>query len=429
MLVTERLDILKKERPIVASVFEKNWQRSLKDFSQSLFDWRPTKVEGALKNAFRFEFREMGVSESEIGGFLSQIEELPVLQTSHHVTPTNGPTFLAYDLISLSGLPEGKIYPVAANSGVPYSNAAWSGSISYGDLPLESLLKPGSELYKRTIKSTRNRQEDGDSDLRISLIPSRSRDQLLFGSGITADQVQYFNTFSDAFKERIVSPEPFDVYSHWACSTCSSLQQRLFSGRKIFYFDINRVIAKYLAEILLSGKAHPIRDLFYDPSISDAVNESFDEPTLFLGSYKGKKSFKIESLKWDSQGTLGIKSGVISYRPEELAKALSEKRLCPGIFLQFLVLRFINGIHCLGSFNQLDYLESYRLGWEKLKTGWNLDLAADYETTLTTGRIVLEEGALWPLDLAMKDETLKISEYLNKPMSAFWFPILDQLTG
>ena len=84
---------------------------------------------------------------------------------------------------------------------------------------------------------------------------------------------------------------------------------------------------------------------------------------------------------------------------ESLTTGLKSGHLCPGMFLTFVVLSFINGIKCLGSFDQLEYLHSYQaklqnIQWLDKTLVQNTDI-----TGLTTGRCIdLEGQAIFPVD-------------------------------
>lgn len=427
MVKSELIQALNASYPVLAGFFDQYWETPLNKYSESLYHNKAITFETELEEAFVEEWLEQGFSSDSAYAFLDNLKNRPVLQTSHHVTPTNGPTFLAYDLVSLAGLSKDDVYFVAANSGVAFSNAAWSGAVNYGDIPTEELLDSKKPLYHKTLKASKDREQDGTSDRRISLIPSKQRDQLVFGTDLTSHQTEIYQQFSSALKSQIGLPEVSRSYSSWACRVCSSIQQKVFDRSNIVYFDINRVISNYLIKILTSKDDHPLVSLLFDNGITTVFNKLFDHPNLFLGSYKSKKSIKIETLSWANSGTIGSKSGEQTYGRESLARTLRDKKICPGILLQFLVLRFMNGVKCLGSFNQIGYLEEYRNKWESLSLPWDLKLEEDEGISLTTGRLTRDGKARWPLDLVWNQERIDVAEYGELPMSEFWMPIALQL--
>lgn len=421
------LDRLAEDFPAVTSVFKTHWETPLKEYAAELYHHPATSLEPELKEAFAMEWGVMGLDQKTIDDCLEKLEKNPVLQTSHHVTPTNGPTFLAIDIISQLGLKESDIYLVAASSGVAFSNTAWSGAISYGEIPLEQLVKKDTPLYLKEWKAAQDRQRDGTGDNRISLISAKMRDQLLYGSNISEGMVEIYSQFSDELKALLVEPQEGQSYSVWACLNCSRLQQRVIGHSPEFYFDSNRVIANYLIAILRNPSDHFIKDMLFKAGLSDRVNELFDHPGLFLKRYKGKKSSKIEELGWKNGGTDGSRSGWTEYQPETLADALRDEEICPGVFLQFLVFRFINGLKCLGSFHQTEYLERYRKQWLEGEFGRELKLDPDPFPALTTGRLLTNEREVWPLDLAWHRAKVPLEYLPSQAMSHLWEPIVQQL--
>ncbi|MBU2514607.1 hypothetical protein KJ966_25055 [bacterium] len=418
---------LEINHPMLAAVFKEHWQTPLDQYTALLYDKDRVSIEPELRDAFCSEWECYGKNKKETEQLLDELESTPVLQTSHHVTPTNGPTFLAYDLISLAGLRENKTYMVAANSGVAFSNPAWSGALSYGQLSLDWLLLKNTNAYRQAEKSARDRSKDGQADNRISLIPAKMRDQLVFGTRISDFQVSLFNQFAAGLKEISIPMVTDQVYSIWASGFCSRVQSAIFQGKHILYFDVNRVISRYIVHILQSRTKHPLLEILFSDRINKKINEKFENPVFFQGNWEGKKSFKVDGLRWQFSRLIGEKSGIRELGRQQLIEELQQETLCPGIFLQFFILRFLNGICCLGSFNQIEYMESYRRGWSDLKTGWQLFTDPDYRETLTTGRLINKGKAVWPLDLALKGDTINLQQYLKMEMSYFWEPIVKQI--
>ncbi len=430
MIGAERFEKFSLRFPGVAKVFQEHWQSPLQEYASTLYTSKTASIEPELKRALKDEWNLLGCSETEIDSLLVQLEGNPVLQTAHHVTPTNGPTFFAYDLISQAGLPKNHTYLVAANSGIAFSNPAWTGALSYDKIPLDELLVKDSDLYKKTLKASQNRKNDGTSDSRVSLIPARERDGLVYGSTVGLHHQNISSQFSDRLKE-IVSPmEEGTPYTVWACRTCSLIQAKIINRNPILVFDINRVIARYLITILSETESHPVLDLLFSEDLSNKINRVFSFPHLFMGRYNGKKSTKVEGLVWQNGETKGQKSDTKKYDRKGLIMALTNEDLCPGVFLQFFVLRFLNGVRCLGSFFQEEYLEEFRKNWLELDESWisGLDLEREVTPALTTGRLIKEGEAVWPFDLYWADKTVGMESYLEKPMQLFWEPIVSHFT-
>jgi len=428
MVAPDSLSDLKQTHPELAEVFGSEWQTPLSSYAGRLYQKASRELEPQLINAFKQELASMGNDNATIQKALDQIQKAPVLQTSHHITPTHGPTFLALDLICLSGLPSSKLYLIGANSGVAFSNSAWSGALSYGSLDLDRLYQSDTSAYRQALKSQQERTAHGEADRRVSLIPARQRDQLVFGTPLVRYQADLHDQFSEELQDLLPEMDPGQPYSHWSALTAAKIQSRVFEQRPFLIFDINRVISRYLVDILTGYPDHPCSILLSDSKKSADILSAFEDPSMFLGIYRGKKSEKVDPLTWKGKGLFSLKKGLQQSNRETLIRQLEEQALCPGIFLLFFILRFINGIRCLGSFSQVGYLESFRKRWKSTSPDWDLDLEPDYRESLTTGRLVRDGKATWPLDLALEDQTLSIDSFADVKMGEFWQPIVRQLT-
>lgn len=429
MVASNRLDQVAAKYPEVGATFKQFWQTPLKEYAATLYQASRGSIDSNLKAALIEEWQLCGLDYTSARKLADGLDQRPVLQTSHHVTPTYGPTFLAIDLISLAGLDHSEIYPVAASSGVAFSNPAWSGAINFGSIPLAELFQTEAPEYQKALKSAADRSNDGKTENRISLISSKQRDQLVFGAQVSTRQREIYDQFSTRLQSLLPPPGLHQAYSTWSCLACANIQQRVFERNRIIIFDANRVISNYLIRVLSQKTSHPLLELLFSADATQAVNRTFQSPPMFLRNYPGKKSIKVEGLLWQNQGTLGEKSGFQEYDREGLRGALQQQLLCPGVFLQFLVLRFLNGIKCLGSFYQTEYLADFRNRWLSLDLNWNLDLKPETGNSLTTGRLLTNDQEIWPLDLAWKGETLDLEMLSRQPMSVFWTPIVKQLAG
>lgn len=429
MLNHRLIDHLERSHPVVAEVFRKYENTILKDYSRILFDYDSKKLEPELVQSFQDEWKALGLSKDEIVKASTQLEKNPVLQTGHHITPTLGPTFLALDLISCAGLKENQIYLVGANSGVAFSNTAWTGALSFGSIPMENLLNAEHPKFHKALISAAERKSHGATENRISLIPSSQRDQLVFGSTICSTTIDQYNLLSENLQTIIPKPVASEPYSYWASKTCTGIQKKILQHKQLLIFDVNKVINRYLVQVLSSVQDHPVKRILFESSTRNKIQQIFQNPVMFLGSYKGKKSFKVDPLTWNDEGLTSSKSGIVATTVDELVEGLMNDKYCPGVFLVFLILRFINGLRCLGSFNQLEYMETFRKKWQILDKGWRFNLEPESAFSLTTGRVEIDGKEMWPLDLAVKNETLLIENFLEMKMGSLWEPILQHLTN
>lgn len=427
MELAEQLNYLQTENPILAETFKSHWDTPLKEYSRLL--WEKGNSPGPdpvfLKH-LKLQLRS-GISNSSIvEEIISSFAKNPVLQTSHHITPTNGPGFLSLDMMALAGKPEKEWYLVGANSGVAFSNVAWSGALSFSNLSISQILKEGSPSYIKAEKAAAERREHGDSESRISLIPAKLRDALVFGNGIPDATLQIFNDLTPEAESLLAPFQKEDLFSKWAAANCGAIQKQILQNERMHYLDINQLAAGYLADILRNHPEHPVYRILFNQELVTRILETFENPAFFLSSRKGKKSWKVESNYCDGKSL--IKSGSKEeYSPEQLAEQLENQALCPGIFLLFFILRFVNGIRCMGSYRQVEYLEDYRLKWQALNLPLTLDLEPERVLTLTAGRYFENGEKIYPLDLALTGRTLNLDEIASRKTGYFWKPVLNTL--
>ena len=418
---------LQKEKPNLVRVFRRFWETPLEEYAARLYNKPASPIEPELVSAFEEEWREAGLTESQTEGASRLLRTNPVIQTSHHITPTNGPRFSTIDLICLSGLSPSDCYLVGAYSGVAFSNPAWSGALSYGGLLISDILEKPSPAYSQTLRAAKERREHGKNEHRISLIPSRQRDQLLYGTKITPHQTNLYPSFTPKLQTILPQFQENTLYSHWAAKVCATLQNHTFARNNIAVFDMNQAIKRYLLKILESDGDHFIKRLFFDKNASERIWRAFGFPAPFLGCYRGKKSNKIERLFWQDNRLVGHRSHYRVDTTDDLCRLIREEPVCPGLFVVFLVLKFLNGIRCLGSFNQIEYMEEYRRIWHSLDLKQRLDVDPDTMHTLTTGQIMVGGESVWPLDYFVKEKRLSVSDFGSWPMKRFWEPIVNLL--
>ena len=92
----------------------------------------------------------MGWADVIVKQLLQELEQKRLLQTTMHLTPTEGPTFLAAHQLATLKQPKISNYLVGAYSGVPFSNSAWSGAINYGTkTSLDQILHISNSLFRQ----------------------------------------------------------------------------------------------------------------------------------------------------------------------------------------------------------------------------------------------------------------------------------------
>lgn len=337
-----------------------------------------------------------------------------VLATAHHVTPTNGPSFLALDAILTAS---GEHGVVAAYSGVAFSNAAWSGALSFAGDPA-SVLLPDTATWRGFQSAARDRRRDaGQTERRVSLIPSRWRDGLLYRHRLPADLSQRLSELTPA--ARACLAEGGEDWPTWALSSCAAIQRAVLGGG-LTYLDLNRAVAGYLVRILRQPD-HPLSRLLLDPDLSAAMASRSPQPWFYAGRVS-RKAEKIDLLRPVDGWLCGRGEVRIPMTAEALSAALEAGRICPGLLLCFAALGILNPFRCLGSFNQIAYQSAFSA---HLAACGLAEVRPDPGPVLLTGRLLGEHGPIYPLDLAASGQRLPgVSGW---PMSRLWKPIVERL--
>ncbi len=402
-----QLAALTPHRPDLVAAMTPWWSAPVADYSAAL--WRPPPsgaVEPALVEALSDELARVGHSAA-----LPALLRRRVLATAHHVTPTNGPSFLALDAILTAS---GEHGIVAAYSGVAFSNAAWSGALSFAGDPA-SVLLPGTATWRRFQRAARDRARDaGSTEHRVSLIPSRWRDGLLYRHPLPADLPQRLADLTPA--ARACLPGAAEDWPTWALSACASIQQSAL-GARLTYFDLNRAVAGYLIRIL-PQPAHPLRRLLLDPEVRTAMSARTMMPWFYATRVR-KGAEKIDLLRPTKGWLSGRGGGQIPMTEGALIEALESSQICPGLLLCFAALGILNPFRCLGSFNQITYQSRFA---ESLSVLGLARAAPDPGPMLLTGRLVGESGPIYPLDLVASRRAMAAVGHW--PMSRLWEPIV-----
>jgi hypothetical protein len=400
---------LSAHRPALAAAMSPWWSTPVAQYSAAL--WRPPPpgvVEPELVAALSAELERLGS-----GDVLPQLLARRVLATAHHVTPTNGPTFLALDAILTAS---GQTGIVAAYSGVAFSNSAWSGALSFSSDP-EAILRPDRPLWRQFQSAARDRARDGEAERRVSLIPARWRDGLVYRHPLPDGLHRLMDDLTDPV--RVHLPDDAPDWPTWALRACASIQRAVL-GAPLVYLDLNRVIAGYLTAVL-ANPDHPLTRLLLHAETRRALCERLPQP-WFYTSRVSRGSEKLDPLRPDGDWLTGRGGARIRLEAAALQDALRDGVLCPGLMLCFATLGILNPFRCLGSFNQIAYQSAFAEHFSALSVA---DAPADPGPVLLTGRLVGADGPIYPLDLLTAQHRLPLTE--DWPMSRLWRPIVARL--
>ena len=383
---------------------------------------RPPPLEPELIQAFKATWQQMGWADVLVKQLLEELEQKRLLQTAMHLTPTEGPTFLASHQLATLKQPQTSSYLVGAYSGVPFSNAAWSGAINYGTkTSLEQILHPSNPLFRQAQAAEVDRIRDGDHP-RLSLIPSKWRDGLVDRSAIPDRLNELFSDLLPGVRESSLrSIAPKNYYDNWALSFSEKLTRSVLNNDRIYFFNLNEVIRKYLINVL-KDNSHWITQLFLDPwKIKSLEKELANNWFVTEVEKQGKK--KVEQIHLQNR-CFESKTISISAEPESIISALSENRFCPGITLCFWILAFCNGIRCLGGFEQIEYLAELDSKLNKLEFQNLINYSSDQISLLTTGKCVDQDYEVYPMDVLLGNSKLPLPE---GTLFSWLQPILSRL--
>ena len=397
-------------RTQLSKVIEKWGNKSLEEYGQLWWQEpiRPPPLEPELIQAFKETWQQMGWADVLVKQLLQELEQQRVLQTTMHLTPTDGPTFLASHQLATLRQPKISSYLVGAYSGVPFSNAAWSGAISYGTkTSLEQILHPSNSLFQQAQSAIIDRVRDGEHP-RLSLIPSKWRDGLVDRS-VIPDRLNELlpDLLPEVHESSLRSIVPNNAYDNWALSFSEQLTRIVLNKNRIYFFNLNEAIRKYLISVL-KDDSHWFTQLF-----SDSLKIKFLEKELannwFIAEVEKQGKKKVEQIHLQN-GCFESSTISIPAEPESIIFALNEKRFCPGLILCFWILAFYNGIRCLGGFEQIEYLAELDSKLNRLKSLDLINYTSDQISFLTTGRCIDQDYEIYPIDVFLGNSKLPFPE-------------------
>jgi len=391
------------KRPVLAGILKKFWDVPIVEYADYIWE-KPISlppIETSLLEAFEIEFCRIGCSQEQAQHYCASLQKTRILQTATHLTVTEGPTFLALHHLALMGLPFGETYLVGSFSGIPYANSAWSGCLNYSNrFDLEALINPQATNFSGLKREEVDRFRDSP-EKRISLIPGKMRDSLVFQSKIPQKLVNLQSYFTEPIRKITPIAEYGGDFTVWSSKFCAKQLNRIIPGKSLLYFDLNEVVRNYLLKVL-QNSSHPFYRLLFDRRIRERAFEEFSlETSLFTIQVLRKNKIRQESLRLNGE-MLVSQNFKLQLSQEKVINELKNGSLCPGQFFVFSTLVFINGLTCFGGFNQVEYLAGYKSSWIKIDLLDQEVLRNVNVSALTSGRCVDESQAVvYPLDLLL----------------------------
>jgi hypothetical protein len=416
----------KAKRPELAKILSGAWNMPITEYAGQLWQKNAAAppMETELRNAFETEFSRTGYTEKEAKDLSAALEKTCVMQTATHLTASEGPTFLALHHLALLGMPPDETYFVGAFSGVPFANPAWSGCLNFSNrFELESLIDTQAPGYADLKRADNDRVRDS-SERRISLIPGNMRDVRVFQSRIPEKMESLMPHFTEQIRDISLSAKSGDDFTKWASRFCTNQLSKIFPDKSIIYFDLNEVIRNYLIEVI-SDSSHPIFQLMFDQKTRESVFSVFPaETTLFTVDVHHKNKLRQEPVVINGN-YLNSQNYELKLTQENVIKEIKNGTLCPGLFLTFTALSFINGMICFGSFEQVEYLAEFKSNWLKIGLLDNEIVHSANTSAFTSGRCVDENSeGVHPLDLLLG---LEWSFSENQTVGQLMKPLLSRL--
>lgn len=375
---------------------------SLAEYSHGLWHGgdgssRPA-CDARLLAAFAVELARVNGPGPEVDAAIESLARYRVLGTKAHVCPANGPVFLAADYLLVLARPRDAVVVVGAWSGLPFNGNAHPGRLGFGLEP-EALIRTATPTWTRFARSRRDRARAGADELgqhQLPLVASRYQHALVYRHPITPELPRLLADLQPELARLLADPGHCDDYPSWALRSCVAIERAALAEPAIVYVDLNRVLARYLAEVLRDPR-HPLGELLREPARARVLGDAIHEPWFFDRDESGH----LRSL-WPVDAELRGRGSNSRVPAAAIADELERGRLCPGLFPTYSALTVFGGLRCIGGQRQLEYLERFARCWRAL--AWDF---ADEGQPSVLGKLVGRNGEpLHAVDLAIRGQVV-----------------------
>ncbi len=383
-----------QDKDALANVIETDGFLSVESYSKKLWQYSTEiNFEPELIEAFKIEFKRVGIEESIWDEVIASMQKYRTIQTAPHTGLMDSTSVPALTLhhIALEAKPEDGYYIVGTFSGIPFGNDSYPGTLSFSKQhDFTEILKENSPFISIFKKRQEDRERDNLNEKwnRINLYDNGSRDALVYRSQIPDAFVNTYKELKPVIKDYLAYTEGQTDFTKVMVNTTQNFARKFFNNEKIIYIDINEVISNYLV-LILKNSNHFAYKMFFDEIMHKHIMDIWSSSAhFFYDMVDGKNGPKQVNTYIDS---FVLKNGIKeeNITPEILIDKLKNTRLCPGVFVGFTVLAFLNGFQCFGSFKQVCYLTDYKKTWiESNLLPTNIQTVKTY--SLTTGALPLE---------------------------------------
>lgn len=389
-----------------------NFDVRVRDYMETIGRYRPQRdLEPAFACALSTELQRLGLSEDMLAKALAYLRNGRLLQTAPHTACSHGPAFLGATWLTTLITPRDYPCVIGASSSVPFDNDAKSGCLSFSNrFSTRDVVKPTSR-WAASLRKADTTRADFVNERRITLIPSKDNKRTVFGSPVSPKTIEILSDLNDNLRPPITITSR-DDFPTLALRLCSIFESRALQ-RPIVFIDLTRVVADYLCKVL-ENDAHPIFKLLFDGRSLQLLERHLGKISVFCTS--GASNAKYTNLVIDEGYLLG-ESIRIPATPPVIRNHLAAGALCPGLLLTFVATSFINDFCCLGSFNQVSYLERYKAVLGKTGVIPEEQIAHVPTDALTIGRATgLDGGCVHAIDVALgaplsPNENVSVGEF------------------
>ena len=414
-------DVAKREaRALLASrpsssfarLLLQNFDVPVSEYMQAIYSASPVlPIEDLFLHVLRDELEELKISKNEIDQALASLGKHRVIQTTPHVTLTNGPSFLGANWLAASALPGDAVCLVGAVSHVPYSNDARSAAISFGDsVEIEGLI---SSSYPRfgVLKRSEKDQVESGGERRITFLPASMARACVFGTEISPmlrEAVAYLKSPVAKFFSGIEKHTDFCQYAMIANAAIDSHVLK----KNIRVFDLCSLVSKYL-QLALQDGMHPMSRLLFGVESRQHIDRTLGSISLFVNTGKFSERYAPVTIDGDR---FFVDGEEFDWNPENVIRLLACKKICPGLFTVFSVL-LLNGIQCLGGFLQVQYLPAFRSALASHPLLGDFPVGRVPVDGLTFGRMHDVDGrVVYPIDVVLgksiqDDSKMSVGEF------------------
>lgn len=390
----------------LASVIESRGGFSVADYSKYLWSYTTgIQLEPELVQAFKMEFQRLEIDESKWDAIINSLNKYRSIQTAPHTGLLDSTSVPALTLqwLTMQSLPEDAYYVVGTFSGIPFGNDSYPGALScskqYG---LENLINKDCTDFTMFQKRQDDRNRDVPSDMynRIALYDNKNRDELVYRSTVPEIFKNTYSNLTKPVQDYLVYKNNESDFTKVMLLSATKFAQKFFNNEKIIYVDINEVVSNYLT-LVLQNTNHFVYKMFFDKEAHKQVIDIWSHDAHFFYDMVDNKNGKKQVHAYIDEFILKNGKNEEQITPEILVNKLKNDRLCPGVFLGFTILAFLNGFQCFGSFKQVGYLTDYKNTWMENNI-LGVDITSVRTDSLTTGILPNEnERYLTTLDIVL----------------------------